>query len=889
MNRRLLLFCILAFGGLLFITHAQGQSVAGTRRYELREPRFNAYVVETNFVRISLASPNAAGGWLRAWPEDGSTNHVEFGSRLTLQLKPGVSLEQLMARRPLKLARTINPGLFIVQAPDAWTALEQAQQLAAFEGVMVSVPVSRRPLRQHGAVGAKPNDPHFDSQWHLQNRDTAGNQLGVEMNVRPAWTHTRGDGVIIAVVDDGFEASHPELILRSGGMPHGDFTSSTAPISNPPVNGDHATAVAGLAAAEGNNNRGVVGVAPGANLASWVIFKTNGVATTEQLMDMFHFSSNVVAVQNHSWGSGGAGLGAVSALEQAGISNAIAFGRGGRGVVMVRAAGNFRDVNGDANEDAYPNDPRVIAVAAARFDGRAATYSNPGACLLVAAPSGDTGFDTLFTTDRQGTLGYNRVNFADDSADYAFNSFGFTGTSGATPQISGLCALMLSVNPNLGYRDVQQILVHAARHFDLADPDIRTNGAGFRFSHNVGFGIPDAGQAVRLAQNWINRPALTSVTYSMANTQSVPDDGLRVVVSGGDVPAELLSIPSSPSLGLHVDIATATVPVVDVGYATNAIGIDLTGKAALIRRGPTNAAPEDTSTFFVNKIARAAEANAAFAIVYNHSGTNSRITMADTDFVPIPAVFIGQAQGELLTNYVATNPVTTLARIELQKAAYTFNVTETLLCEHATVRVQSSHPTRGDLRITLVSPQGTRSVLQRFNFDTAPGPVDWTYQSTQHFYESSAGTWTVEFSDEADEQGGDILAVDLTIYGVAIADTDHDGLDDTWEQTNFGNLAQGPKDDPDGDGYQNAREQILQTNPNTPNSEFRIDIGAWSPQLTRLSWPAVNGRNYEVLAAPTPLDTFTSVTNITGRFPELEWFSSGSAPGQFFRVRSVSP
>jgi len=45
-------------------------------------------------------------------------------------------------------------------------------------------------------------------------------------------------------------------------------------------------------------------------------------------------------------------------------------------------------------------------------------------------------------------------------------------------------------------RDVQQILILSSRHFDLADPDLRTNGAGFRFSHNVGFGVPDAGRAV---------------------------------------------------------------------------------------------------------------------------------------------------------------------------------------------------------------------------------------------------------------------------------------------------------------------------------------------------------------------------------------------------------
>src|SRR5690606_6350753 len=128
---------------------------------------------------------------------------------------------------------------------------------------------------------------------------------------------------------------------------------------------------------------------------------------------------------------------------------------------------------------------------------------------------------------------------------------------------------------------------------------------------------------------------------------------------------------------------------------------------------------------------------------------------------------------------------------------------------HVRLRLRTDHPLRGDLRIELVSPSGTRSVMQRFGSDFSEGPVDWTYTSTHHFYESSAGTWQVEIADQAPGSSGNVLYAGLEILGVPITDTDRDGLDDGWEEEQFGGLAQGPAEDADGDGWSNAEEQIL--------------------------------------------------------------------------------
>ncbi len=346
-----------------------------------------------------------------------------------------------------------------------------------------------------------------------------------------------------------------------------------------------------------------------------------------------------------------------------------------------------------------------------------------------------------------------------------------------------------------------------------------------------------------------------------------------------------MSIHTLPGTGPHADVPTQTLPLVYVGFATDPIAVNLTNKAALIQRG--------TNTF-EQKIDNAAQAGAAFAVVYNYptnvaaDGGDQLTGMAATDFTPIPAVFIGNSDGEGLKALFQTNTAA-LAQIHLNSTNYVFSVTNTLLCEHVGLRVMTDHQLRGDVRITLVSPSGTRSVLQRYNDDTSPGPVDWTYYSTHHFYESSAGDWTACFSDEGAGNTGSVLSVSLIINGVEITDVDHDGLDDNWEIAHFGNLSQGPQDDPDKDGYSNMREQIIGTDPNVnDNVPFSFDFSPWNQSLARLSWPGSASFNYEVWGGTNAV-SLGLMTNLPGRFPEIEWFTSyTSLPYQFFRIHAVA-
>lgn len=867
-----------------------GWAETSSERFEFRLPQREHYAVAAREPTVNAAPVRPQ--WLAARLRGSTNAPVELGSRVVLQLRSPRDRQRLVAGSDLILVRTVNANTFILQAPDARTAARQAQRLAALPEVTACYPVMRRPTQLNGPYAPKPTDLFYDYLWTLERRDATGAATGMDLNVRAAWPFTRGEGVTIAVADTGVELSHQELVSRVEGAPHFNFSSRTTnglPFGTT-ASWAHGTEVAGLAVAELNQER-VAGVAPGARLASWVIFETNLAGlirvSDEALMDMYQYRSNEVAVQSLSWNDPGTALGGPTLLENIGLSNALTHGRAGRGVIMVRAAGNDRDLGANANDDGYANDPRVIAVAAARFDGRTATYSEPGACVLVAAPSGDEGFNGLITTDLKGTSGVNQINFFppnQDLSDYVFNQLGFSGTSAAVPQIAGVAALLLAVNPTLSLRDVQQILLLSARHFDLADPDLRRNGAGLWISHNDGFGVPDAGEAVQLARGWPNRPAVTSVTVSATEPAAIPDDGLRVIVSGDHVPASLLSLQTLPGTGPHADEPTPALPLVYVGLATNPIAQNLTNQGALIQRGTNN---------YEEKIRYAAAAGAAFALVYNFAtnsgsgapGGDQLTPMGRTDYVPIPAVFLGHSDGEALRMLFETNTAAR-ARIQLEATNLTFTVTNTLLLEHVALRVRTDHPVRGDLRITLVSPSGTRSVLQRYNGDLSAGPEDWTYTSAQHFYECAAGTWTAWFADEFAGGTGQVLGADLTLYGVPQSDGDGDGLDDAWETNHFGDLRQGSNDDVDRDGYANIREQVMGTDPNLMDVPFQLDLSPWNSSLARLSWPGSSNFTYEVWSG-TNVAALLLETNVPGQFPVTEWFTSYThLARQFFRVRA---
>ena len=246
-------------------------ALSGAERLAFKEPGARAYRVLESGPRL-LSAPGA-DEWLRVVSDDAAGLPFQFGSRVVLQVKPGTDLNSLLAGSPLRLVEAAGSGWYLLQAAHAREAVTEAQRLSALPAVLTSHPEMKRPVRLHRDYAPRPNDTYFDQQWHLEYRATNGTRLGPDVNARAAWpTHT-GAGVPIAVVDEGVDLAHPDLLAAVLGMPHFSFyQNNTNGTPNSPV-AAHGTAVAGLAAARGNNAIGVSGVAREASIASWVIWR----------------------------------------------------------------------------------------------------------------------------------------------------------------------------------------------------------------------------------------------------------------------------------------------------------------------------------------------------------------------------------------------------------------------------------------------------------------------------------------------------------------------------------------------------------------------------------------------------------------------------------------
>lgn len=329
----------------------------------------------------------------------------------------------------------------------------------------------------------------------------------MDMRVLPVWAATRGEGVQVSVSDDAVELFHADLFQNVVPGANSDFIY---PLNNqlglypmPCVAGDsHGTSVAGVIAARDDNGIGVAGVAPRAKLIANNMLSSSSSSAGAEAMTL-HLDTT--GVYHNSWGSPDDGfLHDSETLWQNAIETGLRDGRGQKGAIYVFAAGNGNQLDipttsgpsnvgtENSNFDGYVNKRGVIAVCAIDDDGKQAYYSEPGANLLLCAPSG-------------GALGTAAITTTALGSDYRSN---FSGTSGAAPMISGVVALMLSANPQLSWRDVRWILAQTARETDAADPSwaasaISAPGGGAkRFSHKFGFGLVDADAAVALSRTW---------------------------------------------------------------------------------------------------------------------------------------------------------------------------------------------------------------------------------------------------------------------------------------------------------------------------------------------------------------------------------------------------
>jgi thermitase len=334
---------------------------------------------------------------------------------------------------------------------------------------------------EHIPVRMTPTDPQFGKQWQWANTGHDGGVAGADVGAEKAWEQTRGKGIRVAVIDNGFNAEHEDL--KAGVAPvSGHFSRHTNPPSFTQGTGgmpdnEHGTFCAGMVGARHNNNVGGCGAAPESELML-VACLTDQVGTQTTLARAVAYTADPSTEVQGASPTDGADI-LVSSLGpnvaeweltqtlDLALQFASANGRSGRGLAIFWAASNGRNV--DVMKDEVVSHADVIAVVrSTRKDLEDNAARGPEVELI--AP----GVDVFSTT-------------GDDAYEFS------TGTSFAAPCAAGCAALALSMNPRLTRDELRTIMRDSAGKIGGVVYD--ANG----HHDDYGYGRVDANEAVQMA------------------------------------------------------------------------------------------------------------------------------------------------------------------------------------------------------------------------------------------------------------------------------------------------------------------------------------------------------------------------------------------------------
>lgn len=557
-----------------------------------------------------------------------------------------------------------------------------------------------------------PDDPDFVSLWGLHNTGQNSGTADADIDALEAWDITTGSSdVIVGVIDTGVDYNHPDLkdnmwvnpgeIADNGIDDDGNGViddihgySSVNDNGDPMDTGGHGSHVAGTIGAKGNNGVGVVGVNWDVTIIGCQFLGSDGTGSTAGAISCIDYFTNLkenhgveVVATNNSWGGGGFSQTLKDAIEAGGDA----------GILFVAAAGNDGE-DGDATPhypSSYDSDV-VLSIASTDRNDELSIFSvgasNYG---LTSVDMGAPGSAILSTTPNN-------------------NYSVYSGTSMATPQVTGAAALVWSLNPELTPVEMKQLLMDSG---DANEALVGKTVAATRLNVANALENADPTPGYRMT---VTPGSQTIVAGDMASYQY----SLSSIAGwDGDVNLSLVSTPALEGASLSVDSASA--------------GSDFTLNVAT-----TAATPWGDYTLTV-------------------SGDNGEMQKSKAVMLSV------LPQGLNDFSYGNDSPVSIPDNDDLGITS-TIEVADELQVFGLTANIDVTHTWAGDIIAKLTSPSGKEVILHNKEGGNAQNIVK-SWDLSDFNGDMAQGTWTLSVSDTADADTGTLNNWGMVISGLGDA------------------------------------------------------------------------------------------------------------------------
>ena len=442
----------------------------------LRRAALSAAVVAS----LGLSSLAVAGGRPDAVLSGLQAGRPHQAGELLIKFRDGADVAtQDSLRRAIgaQKAETVRGGrgeLALMRLPIGTDMASAVRILSANPAVEYAEP---NWIYNHTAVS---NDPLYTngSLWGMYSTGSSpANQFGSQAAAAWAAGHTSCGNVYVGVIDEGYMFSHEDLAANAATNPgeiagngvdddgngyvddiYGwDFDGNNSSLFDG-AGDDHGTHVAGTIGAVGGNGTGVAGVCWNVKLMGAKFLGSRGGTTANAIKAVDYFTDlktrhglNLVAT-NNSWGGGGFSQGLQDAIERANQA----------GILFVAAAGNS-GANNDTTASYpsnYPN-ANIIAVAALTSTGALASYSQYGATTVDICAPGSAVASTVPRSSKGKVI-----------SGYA----SYSGTSMATPHVTGAAALYASARPGATAAQIKAAILGSATPTASCNGKVVTNG-----------------------------------------------------------------------------------------------------------------------------------------------------------------------------------------------------------------------------------------------------------------------------------------------------------------------------------------------------------------------------------------------------------------------------